>query len=159
MMTRRVVRRLLGRVGLYGLVGLFLAYTLLPVVWMVLSSILVETDFIRLSSDLVELTLDRLASAIHGDASAAGATIIRRLRDAVDRCVPQRPTGAGLGALPEILGTSVTLQYPLTQLEHFLSGLPSDIADASQAELYLSFVRYHLWKLEHLLRESAEASA
>ena len=53
MMTRRVVRRLLGRVGLYGLVGLFLAYTLLPVVWMVLSSILVETDFIRLSSDLV----------------------------------------------------------------------------------------------------------
>jgi len=114
---------------------------------------------VRLSSDLVELTLDRLASAIHGDASAAGATIIRRLRDAVDRCVPQRPTGAGLGALPEILGTSVTLQYPLTQLEHFLSGLPSDIADASQAELYLSFVRYHLWKLEHLLRESAEASA
>ena len=52
-MTRRVARRLLGRVGLYALVGLFLAYTLLPVVWMVLSSILVETDFIRLSSDLV----------------------------------------------------------------------------------------------------------
>ena len=52
-MTRRLARRLLRRVGLYGLVGLFLAYTLLPVVWMVLSSILVETDFLRLSSDLV----------------------------------------------------------------------------------------------------------
>jgi multiple sugar transport system permease protein len=53
-MTRRglVWRRILGRAGLYGLVGLFLAYILLPVAWMVLSSLLVETDFIKLSSDL-----------------------------------------------------------------------------------------------------------
>jgi len=49
---RGALSRLLSRLGLYGLVGLFLAYVLLPVVWMVLSSILVETDFIRLSSDL-----------------------------------------------------------------------------------------------------------
>jgi len=49
---RGALSRLLSRVGLYGLVGLFLAYVLLPVVWMVVSSILVETDFIRLSSDL-----------------------------------------------------------------------------------------------------------
>ena len=51
-MKRGALSRLLSRLGLYGLVGLFLAYVLLPVVWMVLSSILVETDFIRLSSDL-----------------------------------------------------------------------------------------------------------
>ena len=51
-MKRGALSRLLSRVGLYGLVGLFLAYVLLPVVWMVVSSILVETDFIRLSSDL-----------------------------------------------------------------------------------------------------------
>jgi multiple sugar transport system permease protein len=50
---RRRLRWLLGRLGLYALVGLFLAYTLLPVAWMVASSILVETDFIRLSADLV----------------------------------------------------------------------------------------------------------
>jgi multiple sugar transport system permease protein len=50
---RRRLRWLLGRLGLYALVGLFLAYTLLPVAWMVTSSILVETDFIRLSADLV----------------------------------------------------------------------------------------------------------
>ena len=47
------LRRTLGRAGLYGLVALFLTYTLLPVLWMVVSSILVETDFIRLSSELV----------------------------------------------------------------------------------------------------------
>ncbi len=40
------------RVGLYALVGLFLTYILAPVLWMVLSSVLVETDFVRLSSDL-----------------------------------------------------------------------------------------------------------
>ncbi len=51
-MKRGALSRLLSRLGLYGLVGLFLAYVLLPVVWMVLSSILVETDFIRLSSEL-----------------------------------------------------------------------------------------------------------
>lgn len=45
-------RLVVPRVGLYGLVGLFLAYILLPVAWMVLSSLLVETDFIKLSSDL-----------------------------------------------------------------------------------------------------------
>jgi multiple sugar transport system permease protein len=49
----RRLRWLLGRLGLYALVGLFLAYTLLPVAWMVASSILVETDFIRLSADLI----------------------------------------------------------------------------------------------------------
>jgi multiple sugar transport system permease protein len=50
---RRGPRWLLGRLGLYALVALFLSYTLLPVAWMVLSSILVETDFIRLSADLI----------------------------------------------------------------------------------------------------------
>jgi len=50
---RHGLRWLLGRVGLYSLVGLFLAYTLLPILWMFLSSILVETDFIRLSADLI----------------------------------------------------------------------------------------------------------
>jgi multiple sugar transport system permease protein len=49
----RRLRWLLGRLGLYALVGLFLAYTLLPVAWMVASSILIETDFIRLSADLI----------------------------------------------------------------------------------------------------------
>jgi hypothetical protein len=51
--TYHGLRWLLGRVGLYSLVGLYLAYTLLPVLWMFLSSILVETDFIRLSADLI----------------------------------------------------------------------------------------------------------
>ena len=83
-----------------------------------------------------------------------------RLRELIDKSVPTRFTGpAQLGALPEILGTSVTLQYPLTQLERFLRGERSDIGDAGQAELYLSFVRYHLWKLEHLIRESAHAAS
>ena len=52
-MKRGSLSRVLSRAGLYGLVGLFLAYVLLPVVWMVLSSIMVETDFIRLSSELI----------------------------------------------------------------------------------------------------------
>jgi hypothetical protein len=83
---------------------------------------------------------------------------VRRLRSYVDGCAPEHPSGPKLlGALPEILGTAVTLQYPLMQLEQFLGGEPGDIADAEQAELYLSFARYHLWKLEHLLRESASA--
>ena len=53
MIGPRRLRWLFGRLGLYALVGLFLAYTLLPVAWMVASSILVETDFIRLSADLI----------------------------------------------------------------------------------------------------------
>jgi multiple sugar transport system permease protein len=53
MSARRGLRWLLGRLGLYALVALLLAYTLLPVAWMVASSILVETDFIRLSADLI----------------------------------------------------------------------------------------------------------
>jgi hypothetical protein len=114
---------------------------------------------VRLSPDIIDLTLERVTTAIHGQASAAGAGIIRRLRAVVDRCVPPRPSGGELGALPEILGTSVTLQYPLMQLERYLSGEQSDIGDRTQAELYLSFVRYHLWKLEHLIRESAALRA
>ena len=113
----------------------------------------------HLSPDIVDLTLDRIAAAIHGRASTAGAAAVRRLRALVDQCVPQRPTGAELGALPEILGTSVTLQYPLIQLEQYLSDEHSDIGDAKQAGLYLSFVRYHLWKLEHLIRESSHTAA
>ena len=53
MTGRGGLRWLLGRLGLYTLVALFLAYTLLPVAWMVASSILVETDFVRLSADLI----------------------------------------------------------------------------------------------------------
>lgn len=110
----------------------------------------------RLSRDLLELTLDRVADAISGEPRAHGATALRRLHALIDECVPRRASGAlQLGALPEILGTVVTLQYPLMQLERFLSGEPSDVAGADQAEMYLSFLRYHLWKLEHLLRESA----
>jgi multiple sugar transport system permease protein len=51
--ARRRLRWLLGRLGLYLGVACFLAYTLLPVAWMVVSSILVETDFIRFSADLI----------------------------------------------------------------------------------------------------------
>jgi multiple sugar transport system permease protein len=47
------LRRALGRIGLYALVALFLAYTLMPVAWMVISSILVEADFIRFASELI----------------------------------------------------------------------------------------------------------
>lgn len=111
----------------------------------------------RLSPDLIELMLDRIASAIRREPRAAGAAVVRRLRALIDRSMPAQPTAAKLGALPEILGTTVTLQYPLIQLEQFLSGEPSDILDADQAELYLSFVRYHLWKLEHILRELSSA--
>jgi hypothetical protein len=57
--------------------------------------------------------------------------------------------------LPDILGTAVTLQYPMVQLESLLLGDPCDIRGPDQAEQYLSFLRYHLWKLEHLLRASA----
>ena len=114
---------------------------------------------VRLTPDIVDLTVDRVATAIHGQSPAAGAATIRRLRALVDRCLPQHPSGRALGALPEILGTSVTLQYPLMQLEQYLSGERSDITDTGQAELYLSFVRYHLWKLDHLIRESVERSA
>jgi hypothetical protein len=111
--------------------------------------------FTRLSLDLLELILDRVAAAIRGEQRDRGAAALGRLRALVDDCVPARPSGAvQLGALPEILGTVVTLQYPLMQLERFLGGQPSDIGGPAQAELHLSFVRYHLWKLEHLLRES-----
>ena len=111
--------------------------------------------FTRLSHDAIELTIDRIGIAIRGTTRGPGATAVRRLLAFVDACVPERPNGAvQLGALPEIMGTTVTLQYPLMQLEQFLNGEPCDIGDEERAELYLSFVRYHLWKLEHLLRES-----
>jgi hypothetical protein len=114
--------------------------------------------FSRLSPEVVDATCLWLTSAIHGDVRDAGAAVVRRLRAIVDTCVPRHPSSpAQLGALPDIAGTVATLQYPLMQLEQFLSGTPSDIASAEQAELYLSFVRYHLWKLEQLLREPASA--
>jgi hypothetical protein len=112
----------------------------------------------RLSQDAIELTLDRVATAIRGTTQVPGAAAVGRLRSFVDRCVSDRSSGPlALGALPEILGTAVTLQYPLMQLEHYLLGEPCDIGDVTRAELYLSFARYHLWKLEHLLRERASA--
>jgi hypothetical protein len=112
----------------------------------------------RLSPEAVERTLDRVAGALRGTTGPGGDALIRRLRAFVDRCVPERPSGpVQLGALPEIVGTTVTLQYPLMQLERFLNGETCDIAGPEQAELYLSFVRYHLWKLEHLVRQSGRA--
>jgi hypothetical protein len=112
----------------------------------------------RLSHDAIELTLDRVATAIRGTIRPPGTSAISRLRSFVDRCAAERPSGASaLGALPDILGTAVTLQYPLMQLEHYLRGEPCDIGDGARAELYLSFTRYHLWKLEHLLRERTSA--
>lgn len=112
----------------------------------------------RLSHDAIELTLDRVATAIRSTARGPGVSAIGRLRSVVDRCTVDRASGAAaLGSLPEILGTAVTLQYPLVQLEQYLRGEPCDIADQARAELYLSFVRYHLWKLEQLLRQRATA--
>ena len=111
----------------------------------------------RLSPDIIDLTLERVAVAIHSPVRGSGAAALRRLRITIDRCSPQGANGIASAALPDILGTTVTLQYPLTQLELYLSGEHSDIGDANQAEMYLSFVRYHLWKLEHLLRESVPA--
>ena len=119
-----------------------------------------ESDvvIVRLAPDVTDAQLDRVAEAILGDARHIGATIIRRLRALVDACVPEQPRGAvQLGALPEILGTAVTLQYPLIELERYLTGEQSDIGDPRQAELYLSFVRHHLWKLEQLTRPSVDA--
>lgn len=49
---RRPWRAWVAQVSLYGCVALFLAYILLPVLWMVLSSLLIEREFIQLSSDL-----------------------------------------------------------------------------------------------------------
>ena len=112
----------------------------------------------RLSPEVLELTLDRVGVALRGTTRPTGIALVRRLRAFVDRCVPERPSGPlQLGALPEIVGTTVTLQYPLMQLERFLQGEVCDIAGPEQAELYLSFVRYHLWKLEDLLRQSERA--
>ena len=114
------------------------------------------TAFTRLSRDAIELTLDRVEIAIRSATKTPGVTAVCLLRAIVDACTPEHSRGPSqLGALPEILGTAVTLQYPLMQLEQFLRAEASDIADAEQAELYLTFARYHLWKLEHLLRESA----
>jgi hypothetical protein len=115
-------------------------------------------SFSRLSPDVLDAICNWLTSAIRGDARDAGAAVVRRLRTIVDESVPERPSSpAELGALPEIIGTVVTLQYPLLQLEQFLGDTPSDIVGAEQAELYLSFTRYHLWKLEQLLRELARS--
>ena len=112
----------------------------------------------RLSPELLDASFNWLDSALHSDTRAAGAAVIRRLRAIVDESIPEHPTGpAQLGALPDIAGTVVTLQYPLMQLEQYLNEGQSDIGSVEQAELYLSFARYHLWKLEHLLRDLAGA--
>jgi hypothetical protein len=112
----------------------------------------------RLTPDVLDATLNWLTSAIRGDARDAGAAIVRRLRAIVEESVPPHPSGPmQLGALPDIVGTVVALQYPLVQLELFLGDVGSDIASAEQAELYLTFVRFHLCKLELLLRELASA--
>jgi hypothetical protein len=106
-----------------------------------------------LSPHATDAVLDGIAGEIERAPTAHGAMIVRRLHDLVDACAPARPTGgAQLGALPEILGTVVTLQYPLEQLERFLSGNPSDIADRDRAAIFLSFVRFHVWKLQHSIR-------
>lgn len=111
----------------------------------------------RLTGDIVDVTLDRIESGLRGFQRHSGADALRNLRSIVERCLVLPPSRYAANALPEILGTAVTLQYPLEQLEHFMSGDASDIADLEQAEHYLSFIRYHLWKLEHLLREWADA--
>jgi len=116
------------------------------------------TGFSRLSPQLIDATCSWLTTAIRGDTRDAGAAVVRRLRLLVDESVPEHPNGPlQLGALPDIIGTVVSLQYPLMQLEQFLGQMPSDIVSVEHAELYLSFTRYHLWKLEQLLRELAAA--
>lgn len=113
-------------------------------------------SFTRLSPAALDATFNWLEAALGSEARAAGALFVRRLRTIVEESVPEHPSGpAQLGALPDIAGTVVTLQYPLMQLERFLTGTASDIASVEQAQMYLSFARYHLWKLEHLLRERA----
>ena len=111
----------------------------------------------RLSADIVDVTLERVSGGLRGSQRRTAAVALRNLRGIVDRCVALPPSQYAANALPEILGTAVTLQYPLTQLELFLSDGSSDITGADEAEHFLSFIRYHLWKLEHLLRESAVA--
>lgn len=112
----------------------------------------------RLTPDIIDLTLDRLTRAIRGTEPEVGAAAVRRLRAIIDRAVPdhsmaRRPPGT----LSPLVGSAVTLQYPLMELERFLNGERCDIDTPRQAQLYLSFVRHHLWKLEHLLRDSARA--
>ena len=115
-------------------------------------------SFTRLCPEVLDASFNWLASALQSDGRDAGAAVIRRLRAIVDDSVPEHPTGpAQLGALPDIAGTVVTLQYPLMQLGQYLSDAHSDIGSVEQAELYLSFARYHLWKLEHLLRDLSAA--
>jgi hypothetical protein len=112
----------------------------------------------RLTSDTVDMALHRLSEAIDGHGRARGATVVRRLRALVDGCVPARPNDAArFGELPAILGTAVALQYPLMELERYLTGEPCDIADRERAAVYLSFVRHHLWRLEQLIRQSVDA--
>lgn len=111
----------------------------------------------RLSTDIVDVALERVAGALRGSQRGTAAATLRNLRAIVDRCVALPPSQYAANALTEILGTAVTLQYPLMQLELFLSDGSSDIAATEEAEHFLSFIRYHLWKLEHLLRECAAA--
>lgn len=112
-----------------------------------------------LTPDTVDMALHRLDEAIGGQGRARGATLVRRLRALVDACVAARPNEAApLGDLPAILGTAVTLQYPLIELERYLIGDPCDIAGPDEAAVYLSFVRQHLWRLAQLIRHSADAS-
>jgi hypothetical protein len=107
----------------------------------------------------IDTELDRLTLAINGEGPSGGVDIVRRLRTLVDACVPERPNGgAQLGALPEILGAAITLQYPLVELERYLVGDRCDIGDPEQAALYLAFVRHHLWRLGQLIRHLADAT-
>jgi len=120
-----------------------------------------ESAFVmaRLTPDTVDMALHRLAAAIDGPGRARGATLVRHLRALVDACVASRPhEAARLADLPAILGTAATLQYPLIELERYLTGDACDITDRDQAALYLSFVRQHLWRLAQLIRHSVDAS-
>jgi len=120
-----------------------------------------ESAFVmaRLTPDAVDMALHRLDEAIGGHGRARGATIIRQLRALVEACVAARPNDAvRQGNVPAIVGTAVTLQYPLDELERYLTGDACDIAGADEAALYLSFVRQHLWRLQQLIRHSADAN-
>jgi hypothetical protein len=113
----------------------------------------------KLSPDVIDPALAVLAREIRYSPSVPGVLMVQRLRRLVAECAPARPLAAPqLGVLPEILGSIVTLKYPLEQLEHFLSGDRCDIDGEERASVYLAFVRFHLWKLERLMREQRVGS-
>ena len=116
----------------------------------------------RLTPDTVDMALHRLNEAIGGGNQnrMSAVTLVRRLRTLVDACIPVlADEAARSGELPAILGTAITLRYPLMELERYLGGLECDIGDAAEAAHYLSFVRHHLWRLERLIRHSADRRA